>query len=195
MEDKDPRITVLDGVYSPREDSYLLAKAVRSHARGRVLDLGCGTGIQGIIAAKAGCAVTFVDINPRAITCAQRNAAQNHVSGNFVVSDLFSDVHGTFDTIVFNPPYVPTAPLSRLRDRDHSTDGGVMGREVIKRFLSSYGPFLGAGGSVLLLESTANNYAKELRGMHAKVVEREPLFFEQLVVLLFHKRALAARPR
>jgi release factor glutamine methyltransferase len=173
-----------DGVYAPREDSFLLSEAVKKYAKGKTLDLGCGTGIQGITAAKEGCEVTFADRNEMALECARNNCALNGMEGHFLHTDLFSDVEGKFDTIIFNPPYVATAPLKRAKKVDISTDGGVMGREVIKRFVADCRKHLNPDGIILLLESSINNYGSDVKKYGAEIVGREKEFFEELVVLL-----------
>ena len=89
----DIKINVCHGVYSPREDSELLADAVRGYSSGKVLDLGTGSGIQGIVAAKNGCEVVFSDIDPKALKCAETNSLANGVKGRFIQSDLFSEIH------------------------------------------------------------------------------------------------------
>jgi release factor glutamine methyltransferase len=173
----DPTIGDHDGVYFPREDSYLLAEVVKSLARGKVLDLGTGSGIQGITAALKGCDVTFADIDPKAVAAAKQNAKGNGVTGRFVVSDLFARVEGRFDTIVFNPPYLPSSKKIVA-----SLDGGIKGRELIDRFLEGYKGHLEPNGVALLLESSLNGYEKEVR-VGAKVIKRAHYFFEDLVVL------------
>src|SRR5271157_5382794 len=90
------------GVYLPREDSKLLAGAVEEYAFGKALDLGAGTGIQGIVAAMKGCEVTFSDIDATAVACARRNAMQNNVAGKFIISDMFGNIKDKFNTIIFN---------------------------------------------------------------------------------------------
>jgi release factor glutamine methyltransferase len=70
-----------------------------------VLDMGCGCGVLGILAAKKGCRVTAGDINPEAIRNTVIHSKRNHV-GHVVacVSKLFDKVGGQFDVIVCNPP-------------------------------------------------------------------------------------------
>ena len=115
-----------NGVYYPREDSHLLAKAVETYAFGKTLDLGTGTGILGLVAGKKGCDVTFSDVNPDAIECAWENSRLNGLSGKFVVSNMFNEIEGKFDTVIFNPPYL----ISGKR-KDMALDGGSAGRELI----------------------------------------------------------------
>ena len=75
----------------------------------RVLDLGCGCGVVGILAArKCGAEnVVMCDIDPAAVACARENAAANGVPGvECVVSDGLKGVdRAGFDLILSNPPY------------------------------------------------------------------------------------------
>lgn len=171
------------GVYEPREDSFLLEEAVEKYAAGKALDLGTGSGIQGIAAALNGCNVTFSDINQRALDCAKANAAANGVSGDFVRSDMFGSIHGSFDTIIFNPPYLISDSETDLAGDDASLEGGASGRELIDRFLGGYRKHLNFGGIALLLESSMNGYERDMAAHGATIVGRKKFFFEELVVI------------
>ena len=175
-------------VYYPREDSDLLAEAVEKHAHGRTLDLGTGSGMQGIVAAKKGCDVTFADIDAEAIKCAKENAEANGVGGTFVKSNMFSNIRGKFDTIIFNPPYVPSGPLGRMKEKRiyRALDGGRRGRELIDSFLERYKSFLNRNGIALLLESRQNRYVNDASRQDAQMILKKHYFFEDLVVLLLH---------
>ena len=59
-------------VYLPREDSHLLKKWVEKLANGTVLDIGTGSGIQAIAAAKKADKVIAVDLNPNIIKYLQK---------------------------------------------------------------------------------------------------------------------------
>jgi release factor glutamine methyltransferase len=180
VEIKDLEIKGCKDVYYPREDSHLLANAVQKHAFGKVLDIGTGSGIQGIVAALNKCDVTFADIDKNALECAKNNAKLNGVSGKFVLSDIFSKIEDKFNTIIFNPPYVASEDKRYL-----ALDGGKDGRDYIDRFLGSYKEHVLEKHVVLLLESSFNKYEKDLKKLNAKVVGKEHYFFEDLVVLLF----------
>ncbi len=73
----------------------------------KVLDMGTGSGVQAIIAASKSSNVTAVGVNPFAVRCARRNVELNELSHRVEVkeSDLFDDVEGEFDLIVFDPPF------------------------------------------------------------------------------------------
>jgi release factor glutamine methyltransferase len=94
--------------------SDLLGNAVLAEAApaDRVLDLGTGSGVNAILAASRGATVVAVDTNPHAIEAARRNAAANGVADRVEVrrSDVFGNVDGRFDLIVFDPPFRWFAP-------------------------------------------------------------------------------------
>ena len=171
-------------VYEPLEDSVLLAKAVEKHAFGKFLDLGTGSGLQGIVAAKSGCSVTFADIDEKAIACAKANAASNSVGGEFIISDLFDNIQGKFNTIAFNPPYLPSAPIMGLQQREYALDGGKAGRELIDHFLETYGKHVEKEHIVLLVESSLNGYEEDAAALNAKVTKTH-FSFEDIAVLAF----------
>lgn len=84
----------------------LTAEATRRCVRlgDRVLDVGCGTGVLGIVAALAGAvSVRSIDIAPAAIEATLDNAARNGVAARFVVStDRIDEIDGVFDLVVAN---------------------------------------------------------------------------------------------
>ena len=85
-----------------------------------VLDMGTGSGICAVIAARHARRVVAVDINPAAVRCAKVNALLNHVEHKIDVryGDLFAPVAGErFDVILFNPPFLRGAPRD---DRDRA---------------------------------------------------------------------------
>ena len=102
------RFTTDSGVFSRGEIDYgtrTLLGALRG-VSGRALDLGCGWGAIGVCVGKAfpGCEIVMADINERAAALAQRNAEENGVRADVVLSDGFANVEGYFDVILTNPP-------------------------------------------------------------------------------------------
>src|SRR5262249_34615352 len=89
--------------------SHTLGGAVLAEVRDgeRVLDMGTGGGVNGILAATKGATVIAVDINPYAVEAARANAERNGVADRMDVrdGDVYSTVDGTFDLIVFDPPF------------------------------------------------------------------------------------------
>ncbi len=120
-------------VYSPSDDTYLLIELIEVDKNEDVLEIGCGTGIISLHCALNGAVVTAVDINEKAIELTRRNAEKNDVDFEDIHwSDIFSNVDGVWDVIIFNPPYLSHIPSLTY---DSRWDGGVRGDEVILKFL------------------------------------------------------------
>ncbi|MES2747111.1 MAG: methyltransferase [Bacteroidota bacterium] len=77
------------------------------------LELGCGSGIISVYAAKNGARVTASDINTTALEFLEKSASENEVEITLLKSDVFEKLQGkSFDCIVINPPYYPNNPTS-----------------------------------------------------------------------------------
>ncbi len=182
-------LSLCSRVYQPSDDSFLLADNIQTKEDERVLDMGAGCGIQAIIASKMGGAVTSSDISEESLKCARRNAELNGVDITFVKSDLFEDIEGEFDLIMFNPPYLPAEPLDYDDELTASWDGGDTGREITDRFIKGLKDHLSKKGRALLIQSSISmpENTSELftrRGLDCKVVDEKPLFFERLYLYM-----------
>lgn len=72
-----------------------------------ILDIGTGSGCIAVtLKRELLCRVIGIDISVEALEVAKNNALCNQVEVEFIESDLFSNVVGTFDVIVSNPPYI-----------------------------------------------------------------------------------------
>ena len=72
----------------------------------KLLEVGCGSGLLSLVAAKSGAGVTAVDINPTAIACSRANAQNNHLRIEVVHSDIFQNLQQeAYDIIIVNPPF------------------------------------------------------------------------------------------
>jgi release factor glutamine methyltransferase len=100
------------GVFPPTPMSDLLGHAVLEEvdAKDRVLDMGTGSGINAILAARSSPEVLGVDINPLTVAAARHNAKRKGVRAEFAVSDVFANVSGTFDLMIIAPPFRWFAP-------------------------------------------------------------------------------------
>jgi release factor glutamine methyltransferase len=102
-------LVVPPDVHPVTDMSHLLGEAVLAEVQEgeRVLDVGTGSGVNAILAASTGAYVSAVDINPHAVDVARENAERSGLGDRIEVhrSDLFSEVEGRFDVIVYNPPF------------------------------------------------------------------------------------------
>ena len=176
-------------VYQPAEDSGLLAEAAVAEARGRVLEVGTGSGwVAARVASERDLDVVGSDLNPHAA----RQARDRGVGA--VVADLLAPFRAdAFDTVCFNPPYLPTDPENEWSDwMEHALSGGESGRELIEPFLADVGRVLAPDGVVLLLVSSLTGYDEVLElideaGFAAAPVVEESFPFETLTVLALRR--------
>ena len=87
---------------------------------------------------------------------ARENANYNSVDINFIQSDLFERVHGRYNLIVCNPPYIKSSDIASLQRevRDFepriALDGGDDGLEFYRRLAHEIPRFIVRGGMLML---------------------------------------------
>jgi release factor glutamine methyltransferase len=185
-------LEVPDSIYEPSDDSFLLMKHSKN-LKGKVLDMGCGCGIQALINAKnnPNNFVLGVDINPTAIETSRYNASINGIKNAFFSeSNLFDNIsHSKFHGIIFNPPYLPTQDDEKIKSSlNYAFDGGKDGRFVIDSFLYDFEKHLEDDGILLLLQSEVNNVEKTIAVLEGKdfmvsIRDRVSFFFEKIYLL------------
>ncbi len=82
--------------------AHVLAAAVPARA-GRVLELGCGLGVPGLVAARRGARVTFVDRDPTALAFVRASVAANGfeaVADCVLMDAAQSALRGVFDVVL-----------------------------------------------------------------------------------------------
>lgn len=139
------KFKVNSSVLIPRQDTETLVEEVLKEVKPgmQVLDLCTGSGciIISILHNAPGVTGQAIDISKQALNVAKENARLNGVSVDFEQSDLFHNVVGTFDVIVSNPPYIPSAEVVKLMPEvgefeplealDGKEDGLYFYREII----------------------------------------------------------------
>ena len=182
-------LVVLPQVFNPkllRSGEFLVHQLQRADLlppKSKVLDLGTGSGVAAIAAARGGSAVTAVDINPEAVRCTRINALLNDVECRVDArqGDLFEPVAGErFDVVLFNPPYYRGTPRNYLDFAWRSPD-------VIERFALELGAHLMPGGHALLVlssdgESPAFLRALAAHGLSFDTVARRDFMNEEMYV-------------
>jgi SAM-dependent methyltransferase len=138
------------GVFSPTRQAYVSLLDELGDPSGRTaLDVGCGTGILSFVLLQRGLvSATGTDVEPRAISCAQDNATRLGLEDRFhaVVADLF--VEDQFDWVIFNAPWMPEAPATRL-DRAIFDPGGT----TLERWIVGVSQYLRPRGQAVLIVS------------------------------------------
>ena len=176
------RLFTPPGVFRPRPDSWMLARALRAERLrpgSRVLDVCTGSGLLAVTAALDGAHATAIDISRRAVWCAALNARLNGVRVRALRGDLLAPVGGErFDAIVSNPPYLP-ARDDALPDGgpQRAWDAGRDGRAFLDRLCAQAPAHLGPGGVLLLVHSSlcdteATLSALRGAGLRAEVIAR-----------------------
>ncbi len=183
---KNTSVNVIENVYEPSEDSFLLADVALSEIKGyeKILELGCGSGlISAVIKKNTKASIIGIDINPYAAKCTRKNGV------DVIRGDLLNCIKGHFDLIIFNPPYLPTDDEERVNGwLNVALDGGYDGRKVIYRFLADSGKCLMSGGKILMLVSSLTGI-DEIRskmiylGYSVRDIGHENYMYEQLTVL------------
>jgi methylase of polypeptide subunit release factors len=140
-------------------DTYRFARAIKASLKDisapiqNAVDIGCGAGPGGILVAKHArqARVLMTDINEFALRLARVNAALAGATNAIPhYSDILSDVDGTFDLIVSNPPY-----LNDALGRAYRHGGGDFGADLSLRILDAALPRLAPAGMLILYTGTA----------------------------------------
>ncbi|GAA1633553.1 class I SAM-dependent methyltransferase [Nonomuraea maheshkhaliensis] len=170
-------IVVPPGVQPITGMSHLLGEAVLAEVRegDRVLDMGTGSGVNAVLAASRAAEVLAVDVNPRAVEAARGNAERNGVQVEVRLSDVFSAVEGTFDLIVFDPPFRWFAPRDLFEAATTDEDYRAMTAffRGVRDHLAPCGRmlvFFGTSGDLEYLRSLARE-----AGFGCEVVARQGL--------------------
>ena len=159
-------MAVNDNVLVPRPETEGLAEAAwrfaNSLERPTILDLGTGSGCLAIAIAVncPGAGVHALEVSSAAMALARANAARHQVSDRIIFheGDGFAALPGdlSFDLIVSNPPYIPSAEIENLQPevRDHdprvALDGGADGLDFFRTIAAHARAALRPGGRLML---------------------------------------------
>lgn len=182
-------------VYEPQEDSLILRTFVRRYAKGKVLDIGTGSGIQAAAAYRKPTVTKVIgtDIDPEAIKYCKKHIDLNieWKKGSLFTPFREKKWKHHFDTIIFNPPYLPQEGRTRHID----LEGGKKGWEVIDEFLEKASYYLTETGTILLVFSSHTDKQHVLEKAEKELYEHKELgmrrlFFEELYVYRLTKSKL-----
>jgi HemK-related putative methylase len=179
----DPRLH-----FTSRFFAEYLRRAGVVPRKGRVLDVGTGSGLLAIRAALAGAGhVAAVDLNPAAVLAARLNASQYGLAGRLKVllGDMFEPVEGErFDLIICNPPYLRGEPTSQ------GTLAYMAGDDFrwLRRFAEGAAEHLTPSGRCLLVLADSTDLAAVLGifrggGWNVRLLAQRDLVVERLFIV------------
>lgn len=128
---------VNDQVLIPRFDTEVLVEEAGKRLKPgmQILDLCTGSGciLLSLLAEHKNLQIkgTGADISSRALAVAKENRKLLNVQADFVESDLFSEIRGSYHMITSNPPYIATGEIEKLMPevRDHEPHLALDGKE------------------------------------------------------------------
>jgi HemK-related putative methylase len=196
----DMRIMVIPGVANPkllRTGEFFASRLDDQVIRAgmSVLDMGTGSGVCALFAARHARRVVAVDISAAAVRCARLNAVLNHLDDRIDIrhGDLFTPLADErFDLVLFNPPFL-------LGDPKDDRDAAWRSSDAARRFAAGLGDHLEPGGTALLLLSSFGDactfFESELRayGFGLDVFARRRFINETLTIVRATRAAGAAR--
>lgn len=168
FKDREYNLISDNGVFSKDKFDYgtrvLLESINIDNLNGRVLDLGCGIGVVGIILGtlNKNINIDMIDINERAIELSKENLILNNINNKVFVSNVYDEVDSKYNFIITNPP---------IR----------AGKDVIRRFLLGSYNYLVDNGIlyfVMRKDHGVKSMIKELEDkFNIKIINRDKGFY------------------
>jgi release factor glutamine methyltransferase len=196
---------VSPAVLIPRPESeFVVLECLRlaaSMSEPRILDIGTGSGNLAVAIAHQhrGARITAVDLSPKSLEIAARNAAHHGTADriHLLAGDLFApfSTEERFDFILSNPPYIPTDEIKNLacgvRDYEPhlALDGGPDGFAVFDRLVCGAPGRLCPGGYLIVEIGAPQHELARKRIESAGVYELADTIFDGSR----HPRVLQAR--
>jgi release factor glutamine methyltransferase len=165
-------------MYSPSEDSLLLAESIKQYTGKSALEIGVGSGIILKILHDNFKIVAGTDIHFMSLKHCRDNLPNDIM---LACCDAASVFHYRFDLIVSNPPYLPLDNVNK----DYAINGGSTGIEMTLHFIRSGISILDIRGRMLIISSNLADTTKleeSMSQMNLKktIIKQRKLFFETL---------------
>lgn len=185
----------------PRPDSETLVETVLRRLGGRrtaplsILDLGTGTGclLAALLSECPSARGLGIERSAAAAAVARRNieALGLGTRASVTEGDWLTGLHGPFDVVVSNPPYIPAADLPalapevRLYEPVDALVGGVDGLDAYRAIFAGLAPVL-AQGAVVAVEVGAGQAPAVAAlaaavGLHGVEIDRDLVGIERVV--------------
>lgn len=207
---------VNEHVLIPRQDTEVLVETaleklneLRLHApeRVRLLDMCTGSGcillsvLHYAVGKSDGAEITGMgaDISPDALRVAKQNGENLNIKADWTETDLFDRIEGTFDMILSNPPYIPSAVIDTLQPevREHdprlALDGKADGLYFYRKIIEESRQYLKPGGWLIFeigaeQGEAVSSYMKEC-GYRSVAVKKDLAGLDRVVYGVYDKIA------
>lgn len=166
-------------MYVPSEDTLFLIECAKQYRGAWALEIGVGSG-----AVAQSLLTNFKNVVATDIDLASLGYCRGKKGGVMLVCcDAASALHGKFDLVVTNPPYLPGDPRA-----DATVHGGPAGIETTMRFVESAVPLLSETGRMLVIASSLADLAAldafvQEKKLKKRVVGEKALFYERLYAI------------
>ncbi|MDB5690826.1 MAG: methyltransferase [Sphingomonas bacterium] len=146
------RDAVFLGPDSYRFADLIAAELAECPPAARIVDIGTGAGVGGIVAAGScpEATVTLTDINPAALRLARINAIHNRIEATCLLSDKLEGVPPGIDVVLANPPYIIDPDGREYRD-----GGALHGGQISLDMAVAAAERLAPGGRLILYTGSA----------------------------------------
>jgi release factor glutamine methyltransferase len=174
-------------MYTPSDDTFLLADCIRQYNGEKALEIGVGSGLIINILEKNFAYVAGSDIDLQVLKQCKQQQKTRGANVLLVCCDAGAAfTGGKFDLIVSNPPYLPNDADNN--SSDPTIDGGPIGIEKTVHFVNSALPLLAGDGKILIvISSFADSSALDKlvieNKMQKKVLKERRLFYETLSIV------------
>ena len=185
------RLVVYPTVFHPKlfltSEFFARFLATTNLAGKRVADVGTGSGILALAAARAGATVVALDINPRAVQAATDNSRANGLCDRVTAirSDLMSGLEPDclFDVIISNPPFFSGEPRD-IADRAWVAGPGY--RDIMSLFEQARHRLKPSGKMYVLLSSDSDlHFLGQLiarAGFRARAATAFSIMIESMII-------------
>ncbi len=193
------QIDIFPHVYEPAEDTYMVIDNLHIiKKQSKILDLGSGSGILGIMAYPYAKIIISIDFSPFAVENTKWNFKKNnrYQKSNVIQANYLEKlpINYKFDVILFNPPYLPESNEDSYDKWLRKSWAIGKGIDAINgAFKQNIQYIIKPNGFVLMISSSITQLDKvfsilEHYGFKARIIDETSYFFEKLYLIKATKR-------
>lgn len=152
-------LTLSENVFAPSNHGIFFAENIQIESDEKVADIGTGSGLFAILAAKKRAQVYATDISDEAIKITKQNALLNNVTIECRSGTNFAGTNKKFDVILAN---LPQKLVLTTGTEDIGADGGLNGNSILLNFLNEARLHINKTGRIYIFIYTLTDYLSTL---------------------------------